>query len=239
MAAQPPSAPKALLFDVFGTVVNWRGGLIAQLEAFGRERGIAADWPALADAWRGAYLPSMNGVRSGERPWTDLETLQRESLERLVADRAIAGLAPADLDRINLFWRALPPWPDSPAGLARLKARFTICTLSNGDVALLSAMAKAGGLAWDLVFAAETFRHYKPDPETYLGACALLKLDPGEAMMVAAHEFDLTAARALGLQTAYIDRPQEFGPGRPKPGPSEAWDIACAGIDELADRLGA
>jgi 2-haloacid dehalogenase len=227
---------KALLFDVFGTVVDWRGGLIAQLTAFGEGRGITADWPALADGWRGAYLPSMNSVRSGERPWTDLEALQRESLERLTA--GIPGLTSDDLDRVNLFWRTLPPWPDSPPGLGRLKRRYTICTLSNGDVALLSAMAKAGALPWDLIFGAQIFQHYKPDPETYLGACALLKLAPEEVMMVAAHSFDLKAARALGLKTAFIARPLEFGDGR-TPDPGGDWDLVCASLEDLAGRLGA
>ncbi len=225
------TAIKALIFDVFGTVVDWRGGLISQLTAFGSERGIEADWPALADAWRGAYLPSMNRVRSGERPWTDLETLQRESLETLTAP--VAGLTAQDLDRINLFWRTLPPWPDSPAGLRRLKQRWTIATLSNGDVALLSTMAKAGGLDWDLIFAAELFGHYKPDPETYLGACALLKLPPDVVMMVAAHSFDLKAAKALGLRTAFIARPLEFGDAR-TPDPGGDWDIVAKDLEDLA-----
>lgn len=229
-------APKALIFDVFGTLVDWRGGLIAQLEAFGVERGIEADWARLADGWRGAYLPSMNSVRTGERPWTDLETLQRESLERLTAP--IPGLTPRDLDCINLFWRTLPPWPDSPGGLRRLKQRYTIATLSNGDVALLSAMAKAGGLDWDLIFAAELFEHYKPDPETYLGACGLLKLEPREVMMVAAHSFDLKAASALGLKTAFIARPLEYGAAR-RPDPGGVWDIVAADLQDLAGQLGA
>ena len=232
--------PRALLFDVFGTVVDWRGGLIGQLAAFGEARGIEADWPALADAWRGAYLPSMERVRRGEEPWTNLETLQRRSLEQLVADQAIAGLSAQDLDEINRFWRALPPWPDSAPGLTRLKQRFTIATLSNGDVALLVAMAKAGALPWDMVFAAELFEHYKPDPETYLGACRLLDLPPEQVMMCAAHAGDLEAARALGLQTAFISRPLESGPGPAREPASHAqWDISAVGLEDLADQLGA
>ncbi len=232
---------RAILFDVFGTVVDWRSGLIGQLTAFGAARGLTADWPALADAWRRAYIPSMDRVRRGEQPWTGLEALQRVTLEDLIADQNIKGLSGAYLDEINRFWRRLPPWPDAPPGLQRLKRQFTIATLSNGDVALLVEMAKAGGLPWDMVFSAELFERYKPDPETYLGACALLGLEPEQVMMCAAHRGDLIAARALGLKTAFVSRPLEHGPG-PRgsgPAPAEAWDHACASLEELAAQLGA
>ena len=234
------TAPKAILFDVFGTVVDWRGGLIGQLTAFGAARGVAGDWAALADAWRGAYVPSMDRVRRGEAPWTNLETMQRATLEQLVVQQGIAGLREADLDQINRFWRRLPAWPDSSAGLARLKRRFTIATLSNGDVALLVEMAKAAALPWDMVFSAELFRRYKPDRETYLGGCGLLGLEPGEVMMCAAHRGDLIAARALGLRTAFVLRPLEHGPGRGRSaGPAEDWDYICDGLEDLAEQLGA
>ena len=231
---------KALVFDVFGTVVDWRGSLIADLTAFGAARGIAADWPALVDAWRGAYAPSMDRVRRGERPWTILDVLHRETLERLVRDFGIAGLAAPDLLHINRLWHRLRPWPDAVPGLARLKRRFVIATLSNGNVALLTAMAKHAGLPWDTVFGGDLFRHYKPDPEVYLGACALLDLPPAAVMMVAAHNGDLAAARALGLRTGFFPRPTEYGPAQTRDlAPAQDWDVVARDMEDLAARLGA
>ena len=231
---------KALVFDVFGTVVDWRGSLIADLSAFGAARGIAADWPALVDAWRGAYLPSMDRVRRGEQPWTILDHLHRATLDRLIGEFGIAGLSEADRQHINYFWHQLRPWPDSVAGLARLRRRFVIATLSNGNVALLTNLAKHAGLPWDTVFGADLFRHYKPDPETYLGACALLDLPPAEVMMVAAHNADLAAARALGLATGFVPRPAEYAPGHARDqAPAQAWDVVAREIEDLATRLGA
>jgi 2-haloacid dehalogenase len=228
--------PKAILFDVFGSVVDWRGSLIADLTAWGAERGVHADWVGLADAWRGAYAPSMDRVRRGELPWTNLDALQRQSL---------AGLGPAyglpsdlpEADRIHILqaWRRLKPWPDAVPGLTRLKTRHIIAPLSNGNVALLVNMAKFADLPWDAVFATELFRHYKPDPETYLGAAALLGLAPGDVMMAAAHNYDLHAARALGLQTAFFPRPTEYGPHQKQDFAAESdWDVVAEDIEELA-----
>ena len=231
---------KALVFDVFGTIVDWRGSLIADLSAFGAARGIAADWPALVDAWRGAYAPSMDRVRRGARPWAPLDVLHRETLDRLVREFGIAGLDEAALRHINRGWHRLRPWPDAVAGLTRLKGRFIIAPLSNGNVALLTAMAKQAGLPWDAIFGADLFRHYKPDPETYLGACALLDLPPAEVMMVAAHNADLAAARALGLRTAFFPRPAECGPAQARDLAAEAaWDVVARDVGDLATRLGA
>lgn len=231
---------KALVFDVFGTIVDWRGSLIADLSAFGAAHGIAADWPALVDAWRGAYAPSMDRVRRGERPWAPLDVLHRETLDRLVREFGIAGLDEAALRHINRGWHRLRPWPDAVAGLARLKRRFIIAPLSNGNVALLTAMAKQAGLPWDAIFGADLFRHYKPDPQTYLGACALLDLPPAEVMMVAAHNADLAAARAHGLRTAFFARPGEYGPTQVRDlAAAEAWDVVAADVGDLATRLGA
>jgi 2-haloacid dehalogenase len=201
-------------------------------------RGVTADWTAIADGWRAAYAPSMSAVLDGRRPWANLEILQRESLEQLVADHSVAGLTPADLDEINLYWRRGRPWPDSRSGLRRLKARFTIGALSNGNVALLVEMAKRGGLPWDMVFSTELFKSYKPAPATYLGACGLLGLQPGQVMLCAAHNGDLAAAHAMGLKTAFIARPRENG------APSEAvatgpWDYAATSMADLANQLGA
>jgi 2-haloacid dehalogenase len=239
MAAPAVPGVKAILFDTFGTVVDWRGSLIAELTAFGAARGIAADWAGLVDAWRAAYAPSMDRVRRGELPWTKLDDLHRMSLDRLVAEFGIAGLTEVDRDHINRGWHRLKPWPDAVPGLVRLKARYTIGPLSNGNVALLLNMAKAAGIPWDMICAAELFRHYKPDPETYLGAAALLGLAPGEVMMAAAHNGDLHAARACGLRTAFFPRPTEYGPLQNRDfAAEEAWDVVAADIEDLAARMG-
>lgn len=229
---------QAILFDVFGTVVDWRGSLIEDLAAFGRARGRDADWAALADAWRAAYAPSMDRVRRGELPWTNLDALQRASIGVLAPRFGLDGLAPADLDHLTRLWHGLRPWPDSVAGLARLRRRYIIGPLSNGNVALLVNMARRAGLPWDMVFATELFRHYKPDPETYLGACALLALPPGQVMLCAAHNSDLAAAQALGLRTAFVPRPREHGPGQARDLVAEgAWDHVADSIEALAARL--
>jgi 2-haloacid dehalogenase len=234
----PP--PKALVFDTFGTVVDWRGSLIADLTAFGAARGINADWTGLIDAWRRAYVPSMDRVRRGELPWTRLDDLHRATLDRLVAEFAITGLSEADLDHINRGWHRLKPWPDSAPGLTRLARRFIIGPLSNGNVSLLLNMARAAGLPWHMIFGSDLFGHYKPDPETYLGVARLLDLQPGEVMMCAAHNNDLAKARACGLQTAFFPRPTEYGPHQVRDFAAEtAWDVVAADIEDLATRLGA
>jgi len=235
---------KAILFDTFGSVVDWRGSLIADLSGWAEGRGIVADWPGLVDAWRGAYAPSMDRVRRGELPWTILDDLHRATLERLVAEFGIAGpggakLGEAELDHINRGWHRLTPWPDAVAGLTRLRRRYIIGPLSNGNVALLVNMAKAAGLPWDMVCATELFGHYKPDPETYLGAAKLLGLAPGEVMMAAAHNNDLHAARACGLRTAFFPRPTEYGPRQVRDFAADSdWDIVATDIEDMATRLG-
>ena len=233
-------APTAIVFDTFGTVVDWRGSLIADLSAFGAARGIAADWTGLVDAWRAAYHPSLQRVRSGELPWTRLDDLHRASLDRLVAEFHVAGLSEADLRHINRGWHRLNPWPDSVPGLARLKRCFIIGPLSNGNVALLTNMAKHAGLPWDMVFGSDLFGHYKPDPETYLGVARLLDLEPAQVMMAAAHNGDLAAARACGLMTAFFPRPTEYGPHQARDFKADAeWDVVATDIEDLATRLGA
>ena len=229
---------KALLFDVFGTVVDWRGSLIDELSAWGRERGLATDWAGLVDAWRAAYAPSMDRVRRGETPWRNLDALHRASLDTLAPRFGLAGLDEAAMDWINRGWHRLRPWPDSVPGLVRLKRGFILSPLSNGGVALLTNMAKQAGLPWDLVLCAEVFRHYKPDPETYLGAARLLDLPPEQVMLCAAHNSDLAAARRHGLRTAFIARPAEHGPGQARDaGPEQDWDHAVDSVEALADRL--
>ncbi|MBR1220327.1 haloacid dehalogenase type II [Bradyrhizobium sp. U87765 SZCCT0131] len=235
------SAPgvKALLFDVFGTVVDWRGSLITELTAWAQARGVRGDWTALVDAWRAAYVPSMNEVRKHpERGFVNLDALHRASLERLVAEQGIAGMTAADLDHVTRGWHRLNPWPDSVSGLTRLKTRFVISPLSNGNVALLVNMAKHAGLPWDLVLCAEVFRHYKPDPETYLGAAGLLGLQPEEVMLCAAHNNDLAAAQACGLATCFVPRPTEYGPLQKRDFKAEGdWTLVVSDFDDLADRL--
>lgn len=230
---------KALLFDVFGTVVDWRTSLVADLSAWGADHGLTVDWTGLADAWRAAYAPSMSRVRRGELPWTNIDTLHRAALDTLAPRFGLDGLGPDALDHINRVWHRLRPWPDSVPGLYRLKAAHIIAPLSNGNVALLTNMAKFAGLPWDLILSAELFRHYKPDPETYLGAAALLGLAPDEVMLCAAHNDDLAAARACGLRTAFIARPTEYGPNQTRDlAPTDAWDHATDSIEALADRFG-
>jgi 2-haloacid dehalogenase len=234
-------ATKAILFDVFGTVVDWRGSLIRELGAWGAAHGLAVDWVGLVDAWRGAYLPSMSRVRRGELPWMNLDELQRESLTELGPRFGLpAALPEADREHIVHAWHRLEPWPDSVGGLTRLKRKFVIAPLSNGNVALLVNMAKHAGLPWDMVFATEIFRRYKPDPETYLGAVRMLGLAPHEVMMAAAHNNDLHAARAQGLRTAFIARLTEHGPAQTMDLQAESdWDYIARDFEDLAVQLGA
>jgi 2-haloacid dehalogenase len=236
----PAKQPIAIVFDTFGSVVDWRGSLIADLSAYGAKRGIAADWTALVDAWRAAYHPSMERVRKREVPWTKLDDLHRGSLNGLVAKFGITGLTDDDLRHINLGWHRLDPWPDSVVGLTRLKRRFIIGPLSNGNVALLTKMAKHASLPWDVVFGSDLFGHYKPDPETYLGVARLFDLAPGEVMMAAAHNNDLAAARRSGLMTAFWPRPTEYGPHQKRDFVAEQdWDVVAKDIEDLAAQLGA
>ncbi|MGJ4910336.1 haloacid dehalogenase type II [Bradyrhizobium sp. HKCCYLRH2060] len=234
------SMVKALVFDVFGTVVDWRTSLINDFTAWSKTRGIQGDWTALVDGWRGLYVGSMDEVRKHpERGYVILDVLHRRSLETLVAKLGITGLTEADLDHLTRGWHRLHPWADSVAGLTRLKSKYIIAPLSNGNVALLTNMAKFAGLPWDLILSAELFAHYKPDPETYLGAARLLGLAPGEVMMVAAHNNDLEAAQRYGLKTAFVARPTEYGPLQSRDfDATGAWDIVADDFNGIADRLG-
>ena len=232
-------AVKALLFDVFGTVVDWRTSLIEEFSQAAALRALEVDWPGFVDAWRGAYAPSMDRVRRGDMPWTNLDALHRASLEELAPRFGLVGLDEPTLDWINHGWHRLLPWPDSVAGLTRLKSRFIIGPLSNGNVALLVDMAKFAGLNWDVICATELFGHYKPDPETYLGAARLLGLAPGELMLAAAHNNDLAAARACGLATAFFPRPTEYGPRQVRDFAADSdWDVVALSIEDLARQMG-
>jgi 2-haloacid dehalogenase len=230
----------ALAFDVFGTVVDWRSSIIREGEMLARTKGIEADWAAFADRWRAGYGPAMNRVRTGELPWTRIDDLHRMILDGLLVEFGIRGLTEAEIQHLNRAWHRLTPWPDAVSGLYRLKSRFTIATLSNGNVSLLTNMAKNAGLPWDVILSAEFFGHYKPDPEVYLGAARLLDLPPDRVMMVAAHRGDLAAAREVGLRTALVHRPLEFGPDREVDlAPDARFDYSVMDFHELADRLGA
>ena len=230
---------RALAFDVFGTVVDWRSSVARELAAFGARHGISDDWSAFADDWRAGYVPAMDRVRRGELPWTRIDDLHRGRLVELLNDRGI-DVDDAETDDLNRAWHRLDPWPDAVAGLTRLKKRFVITTLSNGNVSLLTNMAKYAGLPWDCVLSAEIFRHYKPDPETYRGCAEILDVPPDELMMVAAHPSDLRAARDAGLRTGFVFRPAEYGPERSlrKPADDE-FDVVADDFGDLAEQLGA
>lgn len=229
---------RALAFDVFGTVVDWRASIIAELREFGNQQGVEGDWDKFADRWRAGYVPAMDLVRRGELPWTRLDDLHRRILDELLLDADIRA-DEDDVDHLNRAWHRLDPWPDAVDGLYRLKERFTITTLSNGNVSLLTDMAKRAGLPWDCVLSAEIFGHYKPDREAYLGCARILDLAPDELMLVAAHPSDLRAARDAGLRTGYVDRPLEWGqPGRYRvPFEPDEFDVTATDLVELADKL--
>ncbi len=229
---------KAVLFDTFGTIVDWRGSLIAELTAFGQARRLHADWVGLVDRWRGAYRPQMNRVRQGELPWTILDDLHRSALDSLLPEFGLDSLDEAARDHLTQGWRRLHPWPDAIPGLHAIATRRIVGPLSNGNLALLVAMKKHAGLPWDVVFGTDMFRHYKPDREVYLGACALLSLQPREVMLCAAHNDDLHAARALGLRTAFVARPTEYGPSQTENlTPDSDWDMVADDLEALAIEL--
>ena len=200
-------APKVLAFDVFGTVVDWHGSIAAEVTRL----GLQVDPDAFATAWRQGYKPAMARVRSGELPWTKIDDLHRMILDDVLKTFKITSLTETQVQDLNLVWHRLTPWSETVEGLHKLKSQFTIVTLSNGNLGLLANIAKNAGLPWDLILSAEVFRHYKPDPETYLGVADTFNVLPEEVMLVAAHKDDLVAAHACGLQTAFIERPLEFG----------------------------
>jgi 2-haloacid dehalogenase len=232
--------PQVLAFDVFGTVVDWRTSIIGELKSFGTTHGLQRDWAGFADDWRDGYAPAMDRVRRGELPWTRIDALHRGILDELLTRARIEAVPEEDIDHLNRAWHRLDPWPDSVGGLVRLKQRFLITTLSNGNVSLLTNMAKRAGLPWDCVISAELFRHYKPDPEAYLGCADLLDVAPGEVMLVAAHPSDLRSARQAGLMTGFVARPLERGEGRSLPRVEvDEFDIMASDFFDLARQLGA
>ncbi|MDP6345424.1 MAG: haloacid dehalogenase type II [Alphaproteobacteria bacterium] len=232
-------AIKALTFDVFGTVVDWRSSIIEQAGAFGRERGIDADWAAFADGWRGKYQPAMERVRSGATGWQKLDHLHRQNLLELLDEFGIRDLDHGDVDHLNRIWHRLRPWPDAVAGLTRMKRDYILATLSNGNVSLIVNMAKHAGLPWDMVLGAEVVGHYKPQPEAYLKSAGFLDLAPAECLMVAAHNGDLVAAGGCGLRTAFVRRPTEHGPTQDFDcEPENDYDFVADDFLDLAEQLG-
>ena len=231
---------RALLFDVFGTVVDWRSSIIREGRLLAQQKNLQVDWGAFVDSWRAGYGPAMNKVRSGELPWTDIDDLHRMILDDLVIEFGLDGLSEAEIDHLNRAWHRLSPWPDTVGGLNRLKSQFIIATLSNGNVSLLTNMAKHAGLPWDAVFSAELAQHYKPDQRAYLKAVDLLNLQPAQVLMVAAHPGDLRAAAQAGLKTAYVYRPLEWGEERIRErNTASEFDFDADSFLDLARQLGA
>jgi 2-haloacid dehalogenase len=231
---------KVLAFDVFGTVVDWRSSVIAEGEQLGKTKSFSVDWTAFADAWRAVYRPSLDRVQKGELPWTKLDVLHRMSLEEILKKFKIEDLSENEKAHFNRVWHRLKPWPDSVEGLQRLKSRFVITTLSNGNISLLTNMAKHAGLPWDCILSAENIHHYKPDPEIYRLVPDLFDLKPGQVMLVAAHESDLQAAQKHGLKAAYVHRSLEHGPGKAAAMPaSDKYDFVAVDFLDLARQTGA
>lgn len=230
---------KALTFDVFGTVVDWRSSVIREGRQLGQAKGLAIDWAAFADEWRAGYAPAMNQVRQGELPWTRLDALHRMTLDRLLAQFGIAAhLDEAEKVHLNRVWHRLDPWAESVEGLSRLKQRFILATLSNGNVSLLVNMARHAGLPWDCVLSSELAGHYKRDPQVYQMAIRLLDLQPSQVMMVAAHQDDLQAAHREGMRTAFIKRPLEHGPdATPDLSIDPCFDLVADDLIDLARQL--
>lgn len=233
---------KALVFDTFGTVVDWRSSVVAEGMIWGKAKGLTINWADFADRWRMGYAPAMDKVRKGELAWTRLDDLHRIILEDLLKELKIEGLTEEEKVSWTHVWRRLKPWPDSVEGLSRLKKKYVIAPLSNGNIALMTNLAKFGGLPWDAILGSELARHYKPDREVYVSAYQYLDLKPEEVMMCAAHARDLQAARTYGLRTGFIYRPNEFGnghvgvPDKAKPGD---FDVVTVSIVDLAQQMGA
>jgi 2-haloacid dehalogenase len=242
MTARDPTAVagvEALVFDVFGTVVDWRSTVIRELEAFGRERRLERDWAGCADRWRQGYIEGFLRIIAGQKPWQLVDEIHRDKLVLLLAELGVGAVAPDEIDSLNRVWHRLDPWPDSVAGLARLPSRYIVSTLSNGNVSLLVDMAKHAGLTWDCVLSAELAGRYKPDPEIYRWAARVLGLPPEKVAMVAAHAPDLEAAKREGLRTCYVSRPDEYGPGRPPAFPvrGDEFDVHASDLEDLAAQL--
>jgi 2-haloacid dehalogenase len=234
-----PPPVKALFFDVFGTLVDWRTSVAREAEAILKPRGYAIDWYKFADAWRGEYQDAMEDVRAGRAAFCKLDILHRQNLERVLPRFKIDGLREDELRELNLAWHRLDAWPDVASGLARLKRRYFLAPLSNGNISIMVDLARRNDFFWDAILGAEFARDYKPKPRVYLAAAEAFDLSASECMMVAAHSYDLKAAGALGFATAHVARPDEDGPGRGETKPSVPVDVAAKDLDDLAAQLGA
>jgi 2-haloacid dehalogenase len=229
---------RALVFDVFGTLVDWRGSIARESRELLAPRGIAIDWLAFADAWRAQYQPAMEDVRTGRLPFSKLDVLHRRNLEAIVAGFGLSALDEAARVQLNLAWHRLDAWPDVSAGLDRLRTKYRIAPCSNGNISLMVDLARRNGFAWDAILGAEFARDYKPKAVVYQSAAAAFDCAPHEVLMVAAHSSDLAAAAQAGLRTAFVARPDEKGPGLGESRPTVPVDLSVADLGELADRLG-
>lgn len=230
---------KAVFFDVFGTLVDWRSSIAREARQILQPLGYALDWPAFADAWRAEYQPAMEEIRAGRIPFCKLDVLHMHNLERILPRFNVAGLDDAIKQNLNLAWHRLDAWPDTTPGLRRLKRKFMIAPVSNGNISLMVALARRNELPWDAILGAEIAGDFKPKPRVYLAACAAFDLPPSQCMMAAAHPNDLLAAAACGLRTAYVSRPNEKGRAAEYVAPKERFDISANDVEELAERLGA
>jgi 2-haloacid dehalogenase len=230
--------PKALLFDVFGTLVDWRAGVAREASLLLAPLGHKLDWAAFADAWRGEYQPAMEEVRAGRIPFCKLDALHRYNLERILPRFGVGNAPETTLAELNLAWHRLDAWPDVRAGLNRLKRKFLIAPVSNGNISLMVDLARKNGFPWDAILGAEVAGDYKPKSRVYLAACEAFDLSPADCAMVAAHSSDLAAAAACGLRTAHIARPDEAGPGKGEAAPKTKVDLAATSIEHLADQFG-
>ena len=233
-----PDGVRALFFDVFGTLVDWRSSIAREAERILVPLGHRLDWPAFADAWRAEYQPGMEEVRAGRIPFSRLDVLHRRNLERFLPRFGVSGLSEATLHELTLAWHRLDAWPEVPAALARLKTKFVIAPVSNGNISLMVDLARRNGLPWDAILGAEIAGDYKPKPRVYLAACEALDLKPGQCMMVAAHSNDLAAAADCGLRTAHVARPNEHGPGKGEPAPTVPVDYRGGDLGAIADKFG-
>lgn len=238
MIAAMAAVPKALFFDVFGTLVDWRTSIARESAAVLAPLGHSLDWLAFADAWRGEYQPAMEQIRSGQQPFCKLDVLHRRNLETILPRFGIPALPEDTMAHLNLAWHRLDAWPDSAPGLARLKRQCMIAPVSNGNISLMVALARRNGFPWDAILGSEIAGDFKPKPRVYLAACEALDLAPGDCMMVAAHSNDLAQAAKNGLRTGHIARPNEHGPGKGETAPTVPVDVAGADLEDLVGKLG-
>ena len=230
--------PKALLFDVFGTLVDWRTSIARESEQILKPLGVTVDWLAFADAWRGEYQGAMDQVRDGHIPFCKLDVLHRRNLDRILPRFNISGIGEDTLQHLNLAWHRLDAWPDVPPGMARLRRRHLLAPCSNGTISLMVDLARRNGIHWDAILGSEIAGDFKPKPRVYLAACEALDLAPSDCMMIAAHSNDLSHAAKNGLRTGHIARPNEHGPGKGEPAPSVPVDVAGRDLEDLAAKLG-